>query len=315
MNALTPAALAAFAEHHGVASTRLLRACGVGKRRLARLAADGLVVRASEGVYRLAGSPRTLEQRCVEACFAHPQGFITGPTGGMLRALRRIGPSSRIHFAVPHGHHVQVSGGVLLRQTTRVLDWHVERRPDGLNVASAARLAFDLSADLSLVDHASVVEQLMAHHRLSAAELRRIGNDLAYPARRGSAQFLATIASRLPGGPAESHGEVLIGRGLAARGVPVVAQHEIELPGKRRARFDLAVPAVKWAVEVDGFDEHFLLLGGTSDRRRDRRGHLVGWQTERVSPLDLADVEGICDELAELYRERCAAWNLARASA
>ena len=61
---------------------------------------------------------------------------------------------------------------------------------------------------------------------------------------------------------------------------------------------------MKWAVEVDGFDTHFQLAGGTNDRRRDRKSHVVGWQVERVSPLDLTDVDGVCDELAELYRRR-----------
>ena len=62
---------------------------------------------------------------------------------------------------------------------------------------------------------------------------------------------------------------------------------------------------------ADGSDcrtaAHFQLAGGTNDRRRDRRSHVVGWQVERVSPLDLTDVDGVCDELAELYRRRCLA--------
>jgi hypothetical protein len=305
MNDLTPAALSTFAAHHGVATTTLLRIAGIGKRPLARLVADRLVTRVSERVYRLAGTPRTLEQRCVELCFAHPRGFVTGPTAGMLRALRRLGSVSGIHFAVPHGHHVDVADGVRLRQTTKILPWHVERRPDGLVMASPARLAFDLSVDLTPLDHVSAVEQLISQHRLSPADLRRIGQELTHPARRGSAQFVAMLAARLDGGAAESHAEVVVGRSLVIRGVPVVAQYPVVLPGGRRIRFDLAVPMVKWAVEVDGFDDHFQLLGGTSDRRRDRKSHVAGWQVERVSPLDLVDVEGVCDELAELFRDRC----------
>ena len=306
MNDLTPAALAVFAARHGVATTTMLRKAGIGKRRLARLVDDGLLVRAAERVFRLAGTARTLEQRCAELCSAHPKGFLTGPTGGMLRGLRRIGSVSEIHFSAPHGHHVDVADGVRLRQSTKVLPWHVEQRIDGLVVASPARLAFDLSGDLSPIDHRSVVEQLVAQHRLTPADLRRIALELVHPARRGSAQFVAMLETRIGGGAAESHGEVLIGQGLVIRGVPVVAQYPVVLPGGGRIRFDLAVPSVKWAVEVDGFDDHFQLVGGTSDRRRDRKSHVIGWQVERVSPLDLSDVDGVCDELAGLYRERCA---------
>lgn len=307
MNDLTPAALAAFTSRHGAATTSVLRQSGIGKRRLARLVDDRLLIRVSEQVFRLAGTPRTLEQRCVELCLAHPRGFLTGPTGGMLRGLRRLGPASEIHFSAPHGHHVDVVEGVRLRQSTKVLPWHLEQRADGIVVASPARLAFDLSVDLSPIDHASVVEQLVAQHRLAPADLRRIGHELVHPARRGSAQFVAMLERRIGGGAAESHGEVLVGHGLVVRGVPVVSQYSIVLPGGGRIRFDLAVPSMKWAVEVDGFDTHFQLAGGTNDRRRDRRSHVVGWQVERVSPLDLTDVDGVCDELAELYRRRCLA--------
>lgn len=305
MNDLTPAALAAFASRHGAATTSMLRKAGIGKRRLARLVDDQLVIRVSEQVVRLAGTPRTLEQRCVELCLAHPRGFLTGPTGGMLRGLRRLGPASEIHFSTPHGHHVDVVDGVRLRQSTKVFPWHIEQRADGLTVASPARLAFDLSVDLSPIDHASVVEQLVAQHRLTPADLRRIGHELVHPARRGSAQFVAMLERRIGGGAAESHGEVLVGQGLVIRGVPVISQYPIVLPGGGRIRFDLAVPSMKWAVEVDGFDTHFQLAGGTNDRRRDRKSHVAGWQVERVSPLDLTDVDGVCDELAELYRRRC----------
>lgn len=306
MNDLTPAALAVFHTSHGVATAALLRRSGVGRRPLARLVADGLVEQVGERVYRLAGTPRSLEQRSVELCLAHPRGFVTGPTAGMLRGLRRVGVTSEIHFSVPHGHHVDVASGVRLRQSTKVMPWHVERRPDGLVVASPARLAFDLSGDLLPIDHASAVEQLIAQHRLAPADLRRIGGELVHPARRGSAQFVAMIEARLGGGAAESHGEVVIGRGLVARGVPVVAQYRLVLPGGGLVRFDLAVPKARWAVEVDGFPRHFELDGATSDRRRDRRSHAVGWQVDRVTTLDFADVDGVCDELAELFRSRCA---------
>jgi hypothetical protein len=112
----------------------------------------------------------------------------------------------------------------------------------------------------------------------------------------------------LQGPPAESHPEIEIADGLRRRGVPVVAQERsLELPNGRRVRLDLCVPAVKWAVEIDVHPTHFELRGGSNDRQRDRWCHRIGWQVERVTEIDLLDVEAICDELAELYRVRCAA--------
>lgn len=306
MNDLTVAALDAFATHHGVASNRMLLDAGVGRHRRERLVAEGLIVPAGERVYRLAGTPRTLAQRCAELCLAYRSTFITGTTAGQLMAIRRTGKASEIQLAAPHGKNIGPLVGVHLRQTTKVAPWHVVTRPDGIVIASPARLAFDLSIELSPSDHASAVEQLVAEHGLTPEQLRRVGGELVHPVRKGSREFVAMLENRLGGGPAESHGEVLIARGLRLRGVPVVAQYPVVLPGGARIRFDLAVPAVKWAVEVDGFRSHFEPAGGASDRRRDRRSHAIGWQVERVSPVDLADVDGTCDELVALYRHRAA---------
>lgn len=306
MNDLTVAALDAFATHHGVASNRMLLDAGVGRHRRERLVAQGLLIPVGERVYRLAGTKRTLAQRCAELCLAHRSTFITGTTAGQIMGVRRVGRATEIQLSAPHGKNIGPLAGVHLRQTTKIAPWHFVVRSDGITIASPARLAFDLSTDVNPDDHASVVEQLIADHGLTPDQLRRIGGELVHPMRKGSRQFLAMLESRLGGGPAESHGEVMVARGLRMRGVPVVAQFPVTLPGGSRIRFDLAVPAVRWAVEIDGFRTHFELAGGTSDRRRDRGSHAIGWQVERVSPVDLADVDGICDELAALYRHRAA---------
>lgn len=56
-----------------------------------------------------------------------------------------------------------------------------------------------------------------------------------------------------------------------------------------------------WGVEVDVHPDHLLLHGTTADKRRDRQAHLIGWQIERVTALDLLDLEAVADELAALY--------------
>jgi hypothetical protein len=60
-------------------------------------------------------------------------------------------------------------------------------------------------------------------------------------------------------------------------------------------------------VEIDVHPSHLLLEGATRDKRRDRQLHLIDWQVERVTEIDLLDLEGLCDELAELYHRRCLA--------
>ena len=307
MNDLTPAALALFARTNGMATGTMLRRAGVSRNRRRRLLEEGLLEQAHERVYRLAGGPSTVEARCAGLCLAHPRGFVTGPTAGRLVGLRRMGPTGDVHFSAPHGSNIGPIDGVRLRQTTRIEDYHLQRRSDGIVVASAPRLAFDLASDLSDLDHASVVEQILAERRCTLATLGRIGKALVHPRRRGSMQYMATLASRVAGGPLESHPEVMLAKALRERGIPVEAQHRITLCDGARIRFDLAVPEILWAVEVDGWVDHFLLDGGTADRRRDRRSHRIGWQVERVTCLDLLDMPTLVDELAQLYAARTAA--------
>ena len=67
-----------------------------------------------------------------------------------------------------------------------------------------------------------------------------------------------------------------------------------------------AVPAIRWGVEIDLHPDHLLLEGTTRDKRRDRQCHLIGWQIERVTSLDLVDPDGLAAELLALYLARLA---------
>ena len=107
---------------------------------------------------------------------------------------------------------------------------------------------------------------------------------------------------------AESHPEIVLGDALRAHGVPVVPQlSSLVLPNGSKIRIDLAVPAIRWAIEIDVHPDHLLLEGTTRDKRRDRQCHLIGWQVERVTEVDLLDLSGLVDELVDLYQVRISA--------
>jgi hypothetical protein len=112
---------------------------------------------------------------------------------------------------------------------------------------------------------------------------------------------------------AESHPEVVLGDALRARGIPVVPQVEgLVLPNGTRIRIDLAVPAARWAIEIDVHPDHLLLEGTTRDKRRDRQCHMIGWQVERVTELDLIDLSSLVDELSSLYELRISRTSVSR---
>lgn len=305
MSVLTVEAMECFRTHHGLSTAPMLTRAGVSRRQRERAVAEGILEVLYERVYRIISAPVTLQSRCAALCLAYQRGFITGPTAGHLLDLRRMPPALPVRFGHPHGAHIGPFDDVRLRQSTKIPASHVVTRGDGIRLASAARLAFDLTVHLDDGDLRSVTEQMLQRGMVTMATLGQMAAALARPGRPGSERFVAMLLGR-SGPPAESHVELRLAEALRRRGVPVVAQYGgVPLPNGRRIRVDLAVPAVRWGVELDLHPDHLMLTGTAKDKRRDRWCHMVGWQIERVSELDLLDFEGLCDELTDLYRRRC----------
>jgi len=304
---LTPSALVVLGRQFNVISTRQLDLAGVSRHHRSVLVESGVLEHVGHSVLRVVGAPETLESRLVALCLQHPTGFVTGPTAGGLLALRRMPRSSPIHFSLPHGHRVAVPPFVRLRQTTRWFEEHRRDLGNGIVVASWPRLAFDLSSDLGDSDLSSVIEQMLHRGDCTESQLGEVARLLCARRRKGSARFASVLLRRHGGAPAESHPELLVLQGLLDRGVPVETQvDDLVLPNGRRIRIDMAVRAVRWAVEVDAHPSHLHLAGSTRDKQRDRQLHLIGWQVERVTPIDLLDLPGLLDELAALYWSRAA---------
>ncbi len=299
--------MAVFAARNGMALAPALSTAGLSRRSRTRLVSEGVLEVLYERVFHITSTPLTLEARCAALCLAYPRGFVTGPTAGRLMGVRRM-PDGPLHFAVPHGSHIGPHPGVTLRQTTSIPPDHVVSRKGGIRIASPGRLAFDLGCDLSAIDHRSVVEQMIQQRSTSWRALAKVGKQLCHPARPGSLRFVELLQSQLPGGAAESHPEVIVAEGLRQRGVPIELQvGRLDLPNGQVIRFDMAVPERRWAVEIDVHPSHAQLRGISNDKRRDRWCHRIDWQVERVTEVDLLDVEGVCDELAELFELRCRA--------
>lgn len=304
MSDLTLAASRRLAEQHGVITTRQLRRDGVGRKTQLRLIANSMLVARYKGVFVSTSAPASLAQQCAALSAAHPSGFVTGPTAGSMLGLRRMPASAPLHFSIRHGARVDAEPGVLFRQTRALRADDRRVLSGGIVVASWLRLAFDLAADLRPLDHLSVLHQLLHERRVTTEELLSIERRLGHPARPGSGTFLRNLR-RLGGEPLESHPEVVLAEALRRRNVPIEEQSRLaRLPDGRSVRIDLAVPDVRWGIELDVHPEHLTLDGHARDARRSRQVHLVGWQIEPVAALDLQDVERVADELAALYHLR-----------
>lgn len=280
---LTAAAHRHFATHHGIASVDQLIACGLTYDRIQRIRQDGGLDLVLPGAYRTPSAPFGELARCAAVSVAHPEVAIAGPTAGRLWGFRRLPDDPRIHILAPPRSHPTRIPWVVPYRTAAIHQRDIVERADGIRLTSRTRTAFDLARFVAPLDLRSIIEQAMRDGRHSEADVYDVAIDWLSPRRPWVRCFLDQFDRRVRGGAAESHHELLLGEALEAAGVSgLVRQHAVVLPRYGPARFDLAVPELKWAIEIDVHPTHGESRGIQSDARRDDAAGSVGWFVSRV---------------------------------
>ena len=269
--------------HHGVATSFELQQCSLSAPAVRSLVEAGNLVAVVKGVYRIPAVTLDESARCAAICAAHPDVAISGPTAGRLWGLRRLPRDQRIHVLAPPASHPTVSSWVVPYRTAAFHPEDVVRRPDGIAVTSRGRTALDLARFVSVTDLLSIIEQVLRDGKHDDDDLRTVAVDWMSPQRPWIRRFLELLDGRLRGGPAESHGEAVLGQALDSAGlVGLERQHRIDLPGYGPARFDLAVPSIRLAIEVDLHPTHSETAGRCRDTARDVAAGELDWTVERV---------------------------------
>jgi very-short-patch-repair endonuclease len=280
---LTAAAHRHFATHHGIASVDQLIACGLTFDRIQRIRQDGGLDLVLPGAYRTPSAPFDELARCAAVCIAHPEVAIAGPTAGRLWGFRRLPDDHQIHILAPPRSHPTRTSWVVPYRTAAVHESDIIERSDGIRLTSRARTALDLARFVAPLDLRSIIEQAMSDGRYGDAEMYEVAVDWLSPRRPWVRCFLEQFDRRVRGGAAESHYELVLGEALDRAGVRgLVRQHAVTLPGYGPARFDLAVPDLKWAIEIDVHPTHGESSGIRSDAKRDTAASSLGWSVSRV---------------------------------
>ena len=302
MTYLPAEAHARFAEQHGVASIDQLTDTGLTVRQIEYLVEQHCLVNVVRGTYASPSVALTETSRLVAICLARPHVVVAGPTAGRVHGLRKVGHDRRIHLLAPPGANPAVGRNVKTFHTRAFGESDIEHRNDGLRVTTMARTSLDLARHLSADPLLSVVEQVMQRTRLSDEDLRAMALPWL-PRRRWVHWFIETLNRRIVGPAAESDPEVVVGQMLDSRCVVgLVRQFAVDLPGYGPARFDLAVPEIRWALEVDVFPTHGEILGIESDRRRDEAARRTDWNVNRINRNDYqCDLVGSIDRVVASY--------------
>lgn len=277
-----------FAAHRGIITRARLFELGLTRDRILGLIHAGTLVPVLRGVYRMPVVPFDETARCVAVCAAHDDALVCGPSAGRLWGFRRVPRDFRVHVIVEPRRQPSIAPWIVPYRTLAIRPDDIIHRDDGIRITSRARTALDLARHVGDVDLLSIIEQAAKDGDLTDDELREVAVDFISKQRPWLRRYLSQLDRRLGGGAAESHHETVLGDALVAAGIgPLVRQFAIDLPGYGPARFDLAVPTMRWAIEVDVFPTHAETEGQRRDCRRDEAASTIDWDVSRIRESDL----------------------------
>lgn len=233
-----------------------------------------------------------------------PPAVLSGATSLALHGIS-VTDDTTVHVTVPYSRRVESRPGLVIHRAEFTESDVVEL--DGLAV---------FSVDLALADFLCDGEKRTAFAALDEAmrgldtdHCRRLRENvrdrlLDRRSRRGihRAQMLLALAT----GKAESPPESILRLIVVEAGFPVPeAQFEITtVDGRRLYVLDIAWPALRIALEYDGFAAHEERQ--ERDAERDQRLAGRGWVTIRATAADLRDPSRVLAELQACFASRAA---------
>jgi very-short-patch-repair endonuclease/predicted transcriptional regulator of viral defense system len=266
---------------HGLVTLRQLRGVGVAPGAVRQRIGSGRWHRIDRGVYRIAGAPVTWRSEVLARVLsAGPGAVASHRTAAALWDLDGCRPGAP-ELTIPQGRRYR-RAGVRTHVST---DLHLVTPAvrDGIPTTPVGRTLLDLGA---------VVDRSRVHLALDDAQRRKLTDwdgvldTLAAHARRGR-DGVATLRSIVDEHDADvavtdSGFERLVAILLVAAGLPrPVVQHRIVIGG-RTIRIDLAYPAARIAIELDG-GIHLRRDVWETDRPRQNAVVLEGWTVLRFT--------------------------------
>lgn len=261
---------------HGAVSRQQALAAGLSSDAIKRRVRSGAWTRLRQGVFVIGGAPPTWEQEVVGCCLAGGDDVLASHRTG-ARVWGIVGADGRTEVLVAGERRVRLPG---VRVHQSILLPAVDRTVrNDIPVTSLARTLADVSQHQDPIVVGRWIDAAMRVHRLDPLELRSCLARLAGPGRRDTGALRTALATRLPGwDPGESDLEARALLALHRAGLPApVQQHVVRRPDGRVARIDLAYPAERIAIELDGWGHHGRRDAFDPDRIRRNELTLLGW--------------------------------------
>jgi very-short-patch-repair endonuclease len=252
---------------------------GLSRSTIGRRAQSGAWVRILPGVYRIAAVPVTERQSALAAVLWGGEGAVLShASAGAIWRLDGV-QASGYELWVPRNNAPPSSRVTVHYGTVDAIDI---RMREGIRVTSPARTLLDLAGVLDAEGLQAAGESAL-HRGLTTPNMvaKRLGA-LGGKGRPGSGALRAWLADRGSGPAMESRLEVRIWMLLRGAGLRPTRQYDVSYDGQAY-RLDFAWPALRVAVEADGYEAH----GGRRSFERDHARFAVlaahGWYVVPVT--------------------------------
>ncbi len=263
-----------------VVTLRQLTEAGVARHEV-RSRHGGLLTPVSAGVYVVGELTPTA---CLHAALAAvPSAAVSHRSAGVRHRLRVLAPTNHHELIVArHRRSQRRLPGVRIRSTTWLPGEDVTV-VDGERVTTVARTICDLAAVVARSRLRHAVEVAITEERVTAGELQACAAAWCRRGRSGSEVIRALDHELLDTEPLPSSElERRATRLLREAGVGGwIAQYRPPWYDGVRGVVDLAWPAERAVVELDGRRWHATAQAQADDRRRDRAATAYGWVTLR----------------------------------
>lgn len=289
----------AVSQHSLITLEQALEAgLGVGQIRHKVRSGEWTVIRPR--VYAIAGAPAAwIRTVAATALSLQPDAWLSHGTAGVLWGFQGIEPEE-IDVLVDFERRVRMAG--VRSHRSRALfsaDLTTYRR---VPVTSPERTLVDLSATLTPSALGRMLDDGLRRRLVRLARLRSCVGRLSKSPGRRPAVVHDLLAARLPGyDPGDSDLETRVLRVLVGAGLAVPVQQYRVRTGGRTFKLDLAYPASKLAIELDGWEFHRTRSAFDEDRARSNALVAEGWTLLRFTSRS-TDAEIVACVRASLHQ-------------
>jgi Transcriptional regulator, AbiEi antitoxin/Protein of unknown function (DUF559) len=273
------------AARHGLVTTSQLRALDLTPSAIGRMARSGLLVRMTQGVYRVPPYPDTWEQRLLACVLAGPPGTVASHrSAARLHELRGC-RSDLVEVTCRRWAREHRAGYRVHESLDHDPADTIEIR--GIPVTALDRTLVDLGAVLHPIPLGRALDEARRRGQIDLTTVEHKVEERAVRGRNGIAIVRELVAER--------QGQLLGTTGFEDLVLGVVDDFGLPRPelqwrvsdGPHVAFLDFAYPEARVAIEADSEEYHLDLETFHKDRSRQNWISLLGWSFLRFTARHL----------------------------